>query len=207
MNAVYKAWSILLNAWPQQSDIQRKSSKCKYCCTGSITLYLCRQRIIWKPVLKWNSINLCYNKGQRLWVSSTQPKLRALIDVSLHSTSAWKEEPSEIARSSNLFCVINCPKKYWAPMKWCFSDRYKVALLSADRFWEEGALWLAESVWVEGRAVSHYSFYLGDEEASGWWWKQPQVVWYTLFYSNYFSLHHPSFHVKYLVLFFLKPMS
>lgn len=139
-------------------------------------LYLCRQRIIWKPVLEWNSINLCYNKGQRLGVSSTQPKLRALIDVSLHSTSAWKEGPSEIARSSNLFCVINCPKKYLCYQEMVFSDRYKVVLLSADRFWEEGALWLAEGVWAEGRAVSHYSFYLGEEGASGWWWKQPQVV-------------------------------
>lgn len=36
-NAAYKAGSILLNAWPEQTDIQRKSSKCKYCCTCSIT--------------------------------------------------------------------------------------------------------------------------------------------------------------------------
>lgn len=34
---VYKAWTILLNVWPEQTDIQWKYSKCKYCCTCSIT--------------------------------------------------------------------------------------------------------------------------------------------------------------------------
>lgn len=109
-------------------------------------LYLCRQRIIWKPVLDWNSINLCYNKGQRLGVSSTQPRLKALIDVSLHSTSAWKEGPSEIARSLNPFLCNKLSKKYLRYRELVFSDQYKVALLSADRFWEEGALWLADEL-------------------------------------------------------------
>lgn len=103
-------------------------------------------------------------------------------------------------RSSNLFCVINCPKKYLCYHEMVFSEWYKVALLSADRFWEEGVLWLAESVWVEGRAVSHYSFCLEEEEASGWWWKQSHVVLETVPFSDYFSLYHPSFRVKCLAL-------
>lgn len=74
-----------------------------------------------------------------------------------------------------------------------FFEWYKVALLSVDRFWEEGVLWLAESVWVEGQAVSHYSFCLEEEEASGWWWKQSQVVLETVPYSDYFFFFISSF--------------
>lgn len=74
-------------------------------------LHLYTQRSIWKAVLEWNSINLCYNKGQRLGVSSTQLRSRGMIDVSLHSTSARKEALSkQIANSQNILCVLNCPK-------------------------------------------------------------------------------------------------
>lgn len=75
-------------------------------------LYLYTRRSIWKAVLKWDSINLCYNKGQRLGVSSTQLRSRGMIDVSLHSTSRWKEALSkQIVCSQNILCVLTCPKR------------------------------------------------------------------------------------------------
>lgn len=51
-------------------------------------LYLHSHRSIWTAILDWDSINLCYDKGQRLAVSSTKLRSRGMIDVSLHSTSA-----------------------------------------------------------------------------------------------------------------------
>lgn len=75
-------------------------------------LYLYTQRSIWTPVQEWDSINLCYNKGHRLGLSRTQLRSRGMIDVSLHSTSAWKEALSkQIACSQNILCVLNCWKK------------------------------------------------------------------------------------------------
>ena len=75
-------------------------------------LYLYTHGSIWTAILDRDSINLCYNKGQRLAVSGTQLRSRGMIDVSLHSTSAWKEALSkQIACSQNILCVLNCPKK------------------------------------------------------------------------------------------------
>lgn len=52
---------------------------------------------------------------------------------------------------------------------------YKVALLSADRFCEEGALWLADELEkvceLKDKLYLITAAYLGEEEASGWWWK------------------------------------
>lgn len=112
MKGVYKAGTILLNVWPERTDSQKKYSKCKYCYTCYITFVPSYTQKHLEGKLDWDSINLCYNKGQRLGVSSTQLRSRGMIDVRLHSTSAWKEALSkQIACNQNIFCVSNCPKK------------------------------------------------------------------------------------------------
>ncbi len=141
-------------------------------------LYLYRYRSIWKAVLDWDSINLCYNKGQRLGVSSTQLRSRAVIDVSLHSTSAWKEALSkQIACSQNLLCVLNCRKSliFFGNIEWCLQTVRRDSCCRIQSCNVYG-LWLVDelnesvscavNLWVEGRAVSHTGLYLGEEKAS-----------------------------------------
>lgn len=92
MKGIYKAATILLNVWPEQTDIQQKYSKCKYPYTCSIAFVPHSHRSIRTQILDSDSINSSYNKGQRLGVSGAQLRSRGMTDVSLHSTSAWKEE-------------------------------------------------------------------------------------------------------------------
>lgn len=145
-------------------------------------LYLYTHRSIRKAVLDWDSINLCYNKGQRLGVSSTQLRSRAMIDVSLHSTSAWKEALSkQIACSQNLLCVLNCRKSliFFGNIKWCLRTVRRDRCCLPEQSCNVYALWLVDelnkcmscavNLWVEGRAVSHTGLYLEEEKASGGW--------------------------------------
>lgn len=145
-------------------------------------LYLYTHRSIWMAILDRDSINLCYNKGQRLAVSSTQLRSRGMIDVSLHSTSAWKEALSkQIACSQNILCVLNCPKPliFVGNMKWSLHTFMRHHCCLPDRYWNGYALWLVDelnksvscavNLWGEGRAVSHTGLYLREEKASGQW--------------------------------------
>ena len=144
-------------------------------------LYLYTHGSIWTAILDRDSINLCYNKGQRLAVSGTQLRSRGMIDVSLHSTSAWKEALSkQIACSQNILCVLNCPKKtliFVGNMKWSLHTFMRHRCCLPDRCWNGYALRpvdelnksvsCAVNLWGEGRAVSHTGLYLREENASG----------------------------------------
>lgn len=114
--------------------VRRNTLSANIATPATSLLYLHTHRSIWKAILDWDSINLCYNKGQRLGVSSTQLRSRGMIDVRLHSTSAWKEALSkQIACNQNIFCVSNCPKnpKIFWKHEMMFAQDYKVPLLSA----------------------------------------------------------------------------
>lgn len=112
-------------------------------------LYLYTHRSIWKAVLDWDSINLCYNKGQRLGVSGTQLRSWGMIDVSLHSTSAWKEALSkQIACSQNRLCVLNCPETliFFGNMNWCLHTVIRYYCCLPDQYWNVYALWLVDEL-------------------------------------------------------------
>lgn len=143
----------------------RNTLKCKYCYTCSIPFVpLCTHRRIWTAPDR-DSINLCYNKGQRLAVSSTQLRSRGMIDVSLHSTSAWKEALSkQIACSQNISCVLNCPKTliFFGNMKWSLHSgcRIRRHRCPPDQCWN-----CVCSVVDGSFAVSHTGLYLREEKA------------------------------------------
>ena len=147
-----------------------------------LLLYPDTQRSIWKAVVGRDSINLCYNKGQRRGFSDTQLRSRGMIDVSLHSTSAWKEAlGKQIACSQNILRVQNCPNK---PQK---KKKHKYFLVSLNDIcprWKKYhfnvyATWLMDelnkSVSPSCKSVSwrtscifHWPLSVG-EKASGQW--------------------------------------
>lgn len=134
-------------------------------------LYLYTQRSIWKAALEWDSINLCHNKGQRLGVNSTQLRSRGMIDVSLHSTSGWKEALSkQIACSQNIPCVLNCPKilRFFGNMKWCLHPFIKYHCCLLDQCWDVYALWLVDELNKSVISLCCKSLSWRTSSISGW---------------------------------------